>query len=139
MLTKITRLLGKNKEILMFLVFGVLTTAVDFGISYMLYPTELNIHVIHVISWIGAVAFAYVTNRIFVFESKTRGFGAILREIAAFAAGRALTLVLQELVVFVLHDKLDISEYVVKLPAAVIVVVLNFIIGKLVVFRRAKK
>lgn len=136
---KLKELFAKYKELIMYGIFGVGTTVVDFGISYLLYPTEINIHVIHVIAWISAVTFAYVTNRIYVFESKTRGFSAVLTEIISFAGSRLLTLLLQETIVWVLFDKMGLSEYIVKIPAAVLVVILNYVISKLIVFGRGGK
>lgn len=128
----------KNKEVILYLIFGGGTTAVDFAVSYLLYPTDLNIHLIHTVAWICAVAFAYVTNRIFVFESKTQGV-AVIGEIFKFSAGRIATLLFQEIVVWGLHDKLGISEYVVKLPAAVAVIILNYFFSRLLVFGRGKR
>ncbi len=130
---KIKELINKNKELILYVIFGAATTLVDFGVSFMLYPTELNIHIIHCIAWVAAVAFAYVTNKLYVFESKVRGIG-VIREILSFASSRVLTLLLQELIVFALYDKMGLGEYVVKIPAAIIVVLLNFVISKLFVF-----
>ena len=138
MLSKIKELYSKHKEILLYLIFGVGTTAVDFAVSYILYPTRLNIHIVHVIAWICAVTFAFVTNKIFVFESRTTSVSAISKEMISFASSRVLTLILQEIIVFGLHDKLGLSEYIVKIPATVLVVILNYILSKLFVFRRKK-
>lgn len=138
MLKKLKELFLKNKEVILYLIFGGGTTAVDFLISYLLYPTEINIHLIHVIAWIGAVAFAYITNRIFVFESKTAGWAAV-GEVIKFSASRVATLLFQEIIVWGLHDKLGISEYIVKLPAAVLVIILNYVFSRLLVFGRRKR
>lgn len=137
MLGKIKELFLKNKEVILYLIFGVGTTAVDWLVSYGLYPTRLNIHLVHVIAWTAAVAFAYITNRIFVFGSKAKGKRIIL-EVLNFAGSRVLTLVLQEIIVWGLYDKIGLSEYIVKIPAAVLVVILNFILSKLIVFRGGK-
>lgn len=138
MLRKIKKLLT-NKELILYFVFGVGTTVVDFAVSYLLYPTSINIHVIHAIAWVAAVAFAYVTNKIYVFESKTKGFSAVFSEVISFAGSRLFTLLLQEAIVWVLYDKMGISEYIVKIPAAVLVVILNYVISKLLVFRKGEK
>ncbi|MBE6538139.1 MAG: GtrA family protein [Ruminococcaceae bacterium] len=138
MLQKIKRLLT-NKELILYFVFGVGTTAVDFAVSYLLYPTNINIHVIHAIAWVAAVTFAYVTNKIYVFQSKTKGIFSIFLEVASFAGSRLFTLLLQEAIVWVLYDKLGFSEYIVKIPAAVLVVILNYVISKLLVFRKERK
>lgn len=138
-------LLKKYKEILLYLIFGGLTTVVDWAVSFVLYylwgdaieQTAWLIHGANVIAWAAAVIFAYVTNRIWVFESKTHG-AAILREFVSFAGGRVLTLLLQEAMFAIFFHALSINEYVVKIVAAVLVVVANYFISKLVVFRKKK-
>ncbi len=135
---RIKELLLKYKEIILYLIFGVGTTAVDFIVSYALYPTRINIHAVHIIAWISAVAFAYITNRIFVFESRTHGTGIIL-EIIKFAGSRVATFLIQEAIVFLLFDIMMLSEYVVKIPAAILVIILNYVFSRILVFRGGKK
>lgn len=131
-------LVKKYKEPILYIIFGAGTTAVDFCISFLLYRTELNIHAAHVIAWSVAVVFAYVTNKLFVFESRKRDAAVIAREFFSFSGSRVLTLLIQEAVVWALFDCLKINEYAVKIAASVIVIVLNYIISKLVVFRGGK-
>ena len=138
MLLGIKKLFEKKKEFILYLAFGAGTTAVDLATSYSLYPTGLNIHVVHVIAWVLAVTFAYVTNKIFVFGSKSKGF-YIVFEILKYYGSRLATLVLQEAIVFLLFDCMKLSEYLVKIPATVIVVILNYLFSKLIVFRGGKK
>ena len=137
-------LLKKYKSIILYIIFGGMTTVVDWSVSFTLYylwgdaieATPWLIHGANVIAWVAAVAFAYVTNRIWVFESKRRGFMPIVGEIAAFAGGRVLTLLLQEGMFFVFFDLLSWNEYAIKLIAAVLVIILNYIISKLFIFRK---
>ncbi len=138
MFGKLKELYAKNKEVILYLIFGVGTTAVDFIVSYALYPTDINIHAVHVIAWISAVAFAYITNRIFVFESRSKGITVIF-EIIKFAGSRIVTFLIQEAIVFLLFDVMELSEYVVKIPAAVLVVILNYVFSRLLVFRKGDK
>ena len=125
-----------NRELVLYLLFGVLTTVVDWVVSFALYHTSLNTHIANVIAWVAAVLFAYVTNRVWVFESQRVGFGPVLRELGAFAGGRVATLVMQELVFLALHDLMTMSEYWVKPIAAVLVVIGNYAISKWVIFRK---
>ena len=135
----------KQPEIWLYLVFGALTTAVDWVISFVLYSiwgegiksNPILIHVANAVAWAAAVLFAFVTNRIFVFRSERKGKG-ILAELAAFTGGRVLTLLLQEALFAVFFNWLGLNEYAVKIGAAVIVVILNYIFGKLI-FRTRKK
>jgi putative flippase GtrA len=124
-----------------------MTTVVDWSVSFLLYylwgdaieATPLLLHGADVIAWVAAVAFAYVTNRIWVFESKRRGFLPILGEIAAFAGGRVVTLLLQEAIMAVFCTWLGLNMYLFKIIAAVLVVILNYFISKLLVFRKSKR
>lgn len=142
-----TELLKKYKSLILYVIFGGLTTVVDWSISFLLYylwgdaieATPILLHGANVIAWVAAVAFAYVTNRIWVFESKRRGFLPILGEIAAFAGGRVLTLILQEVIMGVFCTWLGFNEYLFKIVAAVLVVILNYFISKLLVFRKSKR
>jgi putative flippase GtrA len=140
------QLLKKYKSVILYIIFGGLTTVIDWGVSFLLYylwgdaidATPILLHGANVVAWVAAVAFAYVTNRIWVFESRRRGFLPILGEIAAFAGGRVTTLVLQEILMAVFCTWLGFNEYIMKLIAAVFVVILNYFISKIFVFRKQK-
>ena len=140
-------LLKKYKSVILYIIFGGMTTMVDWSISFLLYylwgeaieATPLLLHGANVIAWMAAVAFAYVTNRIWVFESKRHGFLPILCEIVAFAGGRVLTLLLQEAIMGIFCTWLGFNEYLFKIIAAVLVVILNYFISKLLVFRKTRR
>jgi putative flippase GtrA len=125
------------REQLLYLVFGGLTTLVDFGISFAGYRVGvLDVHAVNVIAWVAAVLFAYVTNRIWVFESPRHGALLVLCEFAAFAGGRVLTLLLQDVLFWIFYNRMGINQYLVKIGAAVLIVILNYVISKLLVFRK---
>ena len=142
-----TELLKKYKSVILYVIFGGLTTVVDWSISFLLYylwgeaivATPILLHVADVIAWVAAVAFAYVTNRIWVFESKRHGFLPILGEITAFAGGRVVTLLLQEAIMAIFCTWLGLNLYLLKIIAAVVVVILNYFISKLLVFRKTRR
>ena len=146
MVEKIKSLCLRYREALLYLIFGGLTTAVDFTVSFLLYylwgdaieQTVYLVHAANVLAWAVAVLFAYVTNRIWVFQSPRHGVWPIVCEFFGFAGGRVLTLLLQELIFFVFVDTLHFNEYVIKIAAAVLVVILNYVISKLLVFRKKK-
>ncbi len=147
MIAKIKALCARYREQLLYLIFGGLTTVVDWAVSFLLYRVwgtaiDANVFVIHganVIAWVSAVLFAYITNRIWVFRSRQRGVVAIMGELCTFAGGRVITFLLQEVLVAIFFDWLGLNKYAVKLIAAVLVVVLNYIISKLLVFRQTEK
>ncbi len=137
----------KNKEVLLYLFFGVMTTVVSFitaGISKALLEKMgvgdvwvLNIST--VFSWICAVTLAYITNRIWVFESTAKGASAIIKEGASFYGGRVFTLLVEDVIMNIGGKLLGINYWVTKIIANVIVIILNYIISKLFVFKEKKE
>ena len=93
----------------------------------------------NIISWILAVGFAYVTNRRWVFESKASGSRAVLQEAAAFYGGRLITLGLEELLLYIGIKQLGFDSLLVKIVCQIIVIVANYVISKLIVFRDRKR
>ena len=128
---------NKYKEVILYLFFGVLTTIVSLT-SYYLCSEVLHIHYLisNVISWVFAVAFAYVTNRIFVFESKSNDLNSVLKEIITFVNCRLLSGVIDTGVMFLLVSVLFINDLYAKLFTQVIVVVLNYVFSKLIIFKK---
>ena len=133
----IKKLIETYKEIISYLFFGVCTTVVNFVIYFACTNLlDLNYLLANALSWVGAVAFAYVTNRIWVFKSKNRGIRAIFKEITAFVGCRLLSGVMDMLIMFVGVDLMGISDGITKLITQVVVVVLNYVFSKLIIFRK---
>ncbi|MCM1307488.1 MAG: GtrA family protein [Butyrivibrio sp.] len=136
-----------NKETITYLIFGVLTTAVSFataGAAKFLLERAgcsdgLVSDVSTVISWICAVTFAYVTNRIWVFNSRALGFKAVIREAALFYGGRLSTLAVEAVMMRLGYSVLGINYWITKITANVVVLVLNYIISKFIIFRKKKE
>ena len=137
----IKKLLIKYKEIILYLVFGGLTTAVSLGIYYGLTLTVLDpnnavqLQIANVVSWIGAVAFAYFTNRKFVFDSKNQNK---VKEAGKFVAARITTLLMDMLVMFLGVTVFHFSDKIMKLVAQVVVLIGNYIFSKFIVFKKEK-
>lgn len=127
----------KNKEILLYILFGGLTTVVSIA-TFWLFGTVLGVHelIANVLSWIFAVTFAYLTNRTWVFDSRVSDTRGIVREAASFYGGRLLTLGFEEAVLAVFVTWLGMNEMLIKILATVGVLVLNYVISKLFVFRK---
>lgn len=136
---KKVKALLSTREVLLYLVFGVLTTLVDWVASFALYQTSMNLHLANVLAWLAAVLFAYTTNRIWVFQSQRHGVLPILGELLGFASGRIATLLMQEGIFAICCDWLELNEYAVKIVAAVLVVLGNYFISKLLVFRKSRR
>lgn len=122
-----------KKELILYVVFGVLTTVVNI-IAYVVFAKFLNVNYIisNIIAWFLSVLFAYITNRIWVFESKSDN---ILREISLFFGGRLFSGVVDTSLLYLMVDILLIGDFVSKVVTQIIVVVLNYVISKLVVFK----
>ena len=126
-----------HKEVLLYLFFGGLTTLVSIVIFALFYQRMgINELWANVLSWIAAVLFAYVTNRTWVFSEKADTRAGILRETAAFFAGRLATLGVEELILLVFITWLGLPSVPVKLAAQVAVIVLNYVVSKFFVFRK---
>lgn len=129
----------KNKEVLLYLFFGVLTTVVSIVVFALCNVTlGINELVSNVISWIVSVAFAFFTNRIWVFAAPTKTATEFVRQLISFYGGRVLTLVLEEAIILIFVTILGMPGMVIKLVAQVIVIVGNYIISKLIVFKTNK-
>lgn len=143
---KIKDLYLEYKEVINYLIFGVLTTVVNLVIKYILLFTVLDassavqLQIAIVISWIVACLFAYITNRMFVFESKSK---KILKEIISFFTARIVTLGMEMLIMFVFVTVLKLnSDLWVVIWSAVsqaIVIIVNYIFSKLIIFTNKEK
>lgn len=139
--SKISQLLKKvlNKEVIMYLIFGVLTTVVSLLVYYGCIYTFLNpenavqLQIANIISWIAGVAFAYITNRKFVFESNEANQ---LKEISKFVTSRLATLFLDMIIMFIGVTCLHGNDKIVKLISQVLVIIGNYIFSKLFVFKK---
>lgn len=134
LLSKFAPFYKKHKSVLLYLLFGGLTTVVSIG-TYALFLPVVSPLIANIISWVAAVTFAYVTNRTWVFASKEKGL-AIIQEAFAFYGGRVFTLGLEEAVLYVFITLLFFPPLTVKVFAQVIVLILNYVISKLFVFKK---
>ena len=135
---KISKIYIKYREVILYLVFGVLTTVVSIS-SYYICSEILNIHylVSNIISWVLAVIFAYFTNRVWVFESKSENISDILKEMFTFVNCRLLSGVIDMATMFVLVGAMHINDMYAKIFTQFIVVILNYVLSKLIVFKKS--
>lgn len=139
MIETIKNLIKKYHEVIMYLIFGVLTTLVSLLSYFILTSTildssvNLEMQIANIISWILSVTFAYFTNRSLVFNSKNKNK---LKEAVSFYGSRVVTLVMEIVIMFIGVTLLHFNDKLVKILAQVIVIVSNYIISKLVVFKK---
>lgn len=126
-----------TKEIFVYIIVGILTTIVGLVVYYGLTFTVLNaddplqLQVANILMWIVAVTFAYVTNRKFVFESKNE---KIIQEALSFYGARIVTLLVDMGLMFLFVSLLKFDDRIVKLMVQVVVIVLNYVFSKFLVF-----
>lgn len=145
MIERLKGLYKKYEEMVNYLIIGVLTTVISLVVKYALLFTVLDakdgfqLQISIVVSWIVAVIFAYITNRTFVFKSKSE---KILKEMALFFSSRIVTLVMESAILwfFITFLKLNTGLYVViwTLLAQFLVIVGNYILSKFLVFSKQK-
>ncbi len=149
----------KYKEIITYIIFGVLTTVVSWG-SYIIFVEKLlmSVAVGNFLSWVCAVIFAYITNKIWVFESKSWRAGVIFKEIVSFVASRGITGVIEIVCVpllaktgfdnifYNIAEKTGLEMKILytdgiysKVALAVIVVIVNYFLSKFIIFKNRKK
>lgn len=128
----------KYKEIANYLIFGVLSTVVNF-VTYYITARMIGIDEVisSGISWFCSVLFAYITNKIFVFESETHGIKEFIKEIISFFLARIVSGALCDVGTFALMVKvLNINDIIAKIVTQVMVVIVNYIFSKLIIFRK---
>lgn len=133
---KIHMLIKKHYDILAYLFFGVLTTVVNYLVYLPCYNwLQMSAAVSNAIAWVVAVAFAYVTNKPFVFKSHDWSAKTVVPELMKFVGSRVASGGLETAIIFVTVDLLQCNGNVMKLITSVLVVVLNYVASKLLVFK----
>ncbi len=146
----IKKLFIKYKELITYVIFGVLTTLVNFFAFWLftkIFGEEFYL-VNNAIAWVVGVIFAYITNKLFVFESKSWNLKVITKEITGFLGARIFSFLVEEGGMFLFITVLGLGEksltllsltitgqFIVKILLAVIVVILNYIFSKFFIFR----
>ncbi len=150
-MSKIKELFTKHKEIILYIIFGVLTTLVNF-VAYVLFDLILDKElylVTNLIAWVIAALFAYIVNKLFVFSVKSFDTRTVLRELLEFFGARAFSFLIEEagMVLFVevfafKHISIDLSfftitgDLIAKVILAVIVIILNYFFSKFIIFKK---
>ena len=135
-MTKILNIYEKNKQIILYIYFGGLTTVVSL-LSYVLFLWAFSMP-----AWLAtfisstlAIIFAFFTNRTFVFNSKVEGFLAIFREFVSFVFARVLFMAINVLAIFILVDILSLHEIIMFIIMQVVITILNYIASKFFIFK----
>lgn len=136
---KIIKLMKKYKEVIMYLIFGVLTTLINIVSFYIMDKLGISLYVNNTIAWILSVLFAFVTNKLFVFESKDMKPKVILKEGISFFGFRLLSYFVDMFCIFLLVDVFKVNKLIAKVVGNVIVIIINYIFSKLFIFKKEAK
>ncbi|MDY3960514.1 GtrA family protein [Romboutsia timonensis] len=129
-------LFAKYKQTILYLIFGVLSTIVNI-LTYTFCTRNLNIEFLisNWIAWIVAVLFAYITNKFFVFESKETNIKFLIKELSSFVSCRLLSGIIEMILMYTMISLMSLNDFIVKIITNVVVVILNFIFSKLIIFK----
>ena len=134
---KLFALLRKHEEVISYLFFGGLTTLVNYIVYLPCYNLlRLSGTLSNVTAWVAAVAFAYLTNKPFVFKSHDWSAKTVIPELTKFVGCRVGSGLAETAIIFVTVDLLNLNGNIIKLLTSVLVVILNYVASKLVVFRK---
>ena len=154
-MNKIKELYQKYKEVIVYIIFGALTTFVNLAVFYvleLLFGNETKSYLYNnAIAWIAAVIFAYVTNKLFVFNSRSWKMSVISKEILEFLGARIFSFAVEEAGLWLFVDILSFGNLsfnllgfditgglIAKIVLAVIVVILNYFFSKFIIFKSKK-
>lgn len=127
----------KYREVILYIFFGGLAFLISistFALFHMLF--NINELIANVISWIITVLFAFFTNRIWVFEASTKTYIEFIAQLGTFFGGRVITLIIEEAILFIFITLLNLNSMMIKIFAQVIIIVLNYIISKHIIFKK---
>lgn len=132
----------KYEELINYLIIGILTTIVSLATYYLLTLTILDannkvyLQIANIISWLASVSFAYFTNRKYVFKVKNK---SNIKECLNFYISRISTLLIDMIIMYIFVSKLKFDNKIVKLIAQVVIIILNYILSKFIVFKSSKE
>lgn len=132
----------KYEELINYLIIGILTTIVSLVTYYLLTLTILDannkvyLQIANIISWLASVTFAYFTNRKFVFKVKNK---SNIKECLNFYISRISTLLIDMIIMYIFVSILKFDNKIVKLIAQVVIIILNYILSKFIVFKSSKE
>lgn len=135
MLRRFQEWIGKHQQMLSYLVFGFLTTVINYAVYLPLYNfTSIPAAVSNSVAWLAAVIFAYITNKRYVFKSRNWTWNMVFREFLRFIGCRIFSGLIETGIILVSVDLLLLNGNLMKMLTSILVVILNYIGSKLFVF-----
>ena len=139
MMETIRALLHKHRELISYVFWGVMTTVVNY-VTYFLLTEGLRVYYLtsNVIAWAVSVLFAYFVNKLYVFRSKDWAWRVALRELWQMVAARVFSGLLEQGILMLFVESLQCNDKIVKLFANVVVVIVNYVLSKWIIFKPKK-
>ncbi len=135
--SRVQTLLRRHRELISYVFWGVMTTIINYA-AYFLLTKGLQVYYLtsNIIAWTISVLFAYLVNKLFVFQSKGWAWRVALRELWQMVAARLFSLGLEMGILWLFVDVLYCDDAIVKLAANVVVVVVNYLLSKFIIFKK---
>ena len=128
-----------NREVISYLIFGVLTTLVNWVVYAAMVKVHIDYRIATAAAWAVSVLFAFIVNKIFVFQSYNLRPAYVMKEITSFLACRAVSGVMEMVFMIVMVSWIHMDEYISKIAVSVIVVIVNYVFSKLFIFRKSEE
>jgi putative flippase GtrA len=128
-----------KKEILMYILFGILTTIINIAVyAFFVEIINVNYKISTTIAWLVSLLFAYITNKIYVFHSKQTNLLSILKEMISFIFFRMATYFLDIGSMIVMIELFHFNEHMAKIASNILIVISNYLVSKFFVFKPNK-
>lgn len=128
-----------NREVISYLIFGVLTTLVNWVVYGAMVKVGIDYRIATAAAWAVSVLFAFIVNKIFVFQSYNMQPAFVVKEMTSFVACRGVSGVMEMVFMIVMVSWLRMDEYISKIIVSVIVVIVNYVFSKLFIFRKSEE
>ncbi|MDF2594910.1 MAG: gtcA [Clostridia bacterium] len=132
----IKSLYSQYKQIIRYIIFGIMSTIINYS-CYFLFTRVLDIYYVtsNLISWIVTISFAFIMNKLFVFFSMNWHLKKVVAEFILFVAGRTTSLLVEVVILYTTVEICFINDIIAKLTAYTVVILLNYFISKLLIFK----
>ena len=131
------KLYKKHKEVILYLIFGVLTTILNIVVFWLCNDIlKIEYKISNVVAWILSVIFAFITNKLIVFESKSKSKEETTKEAISFVMARLFSLIVDMILMILMIDILKVNSLIAKIISNVVVVIINYVFSKFIVFKK---
>lgn len=138
-MNKIKELYIKYKEVLLYLIFGVITTIINIATFYICNEVlHIEYKISNLLAWVVSVLFAFIANKLWVFESKNTNIKTFIKEISSFVMARVFSLLVDMGIMILCIDILNFNTLFVKILANIVVIIINYILSKFIIFKKEK-